>query len=205
MAQRRRRRSTSGKRSQDHFGKRARAEGFAARSVYKLEEIDRRVRLLRRGQRVLDLGAHPGSWTQYAAERVAREGRVLGLDIQEPPPHGVAPNAEMRQADVLTVTSEDLGGPGSFDVVLSDMAPATSGHRATDQYRSFELFMRALEIAAGVLAPGGRFVGKIFQGGEFPDAKRAVAGHFEQVRVLRPEATRSESYEVFLVGLGFRG
>ena len=193
----------SRRRSQDHFGKRAKKEGFAARSVYKLEEIDRRVRLLRRGHRVLDLGAFPGSWTQYAAERVGREGRVLGLDIQ--PPHGATPpNAEMREADVMAVTADDLGGAGSFDVVLSDMAPATTGHRSLDQARSFDLFMRALEIARGVLAGGGTFVGKIFQSGDFPEAKRAVAASFETVRIIRPDATRSESFEVFLVGLGFR-
>lgn len=203
MSQRRRRQRAGG-RPQDHFGKRARAEGFAARSVYKLQEIDRRVSLFRRGQRVLDLGAYPGSWTQWTAERVGKEGRVLGLDVQEPPP-GLPPNAEMREADVLTVTPEELGGPASFDVVLSDMAPATTGQKSLDQYRSFELFMRALEIARGVLAPGGAFVGKIFQSGDFPEAKKAVAESFETARVIRPEATRTESYEVFLVGLKFRG
>ncbi len=202
MAGKRRRRSTTSRRTQDHFGKRARAEGFAARSVYKLEEIDRRVHLFRRGQRVLDLGAYPGSWTQYAADKVGREGKVLGLDIQ-PPPAGLPKNAEMRQVDVRTVTPDELGGPGSFDLVMSDMAPATTGQKSVDQYRSFELFMRALEIARGVLAPGGRFVGKIFQGADFPEAKKAVAAAFAETRVIRPEATRAESYELFLVGLGF--
>ena len=192
------------RRAQDHFGKRAKKEGFAARSVYKLEEIDRRVKLLRRGHRVLDLGAFPGSWAQYAAERVGREGKVLGLD-KEAPRGATAPNVEMRQADVMGVTASDLGGSSSFDVVLSDMAPATTGHRSLDQARSFELFMRALEIAKGVLADKGTFVGKIFQSGDFPEAKNAVAASFEKVRVIRPDATRSESYEVFLVGLGFRG
>lgn len=200
MARRRR----SGGRRQDRFGKKAKSEGFPARSVYKLEEIDRRVKLLRRGHRVLDLGAFPGSWTKYAAQRVGREGKVVGIDIQEP--RAVAPpGAEMRQGDVTTVGAEELGGPSSFDVVLSDMAPATSGHRHLDQYRSFELFMHGLRIAREVLAPGGSFVGKIFQSGDFPEAKRAVAESFETARVIRPEATRSESYEVFLVGLGFRG
>jgi 23S rRNA (uridine2552-2'-O)-methyltransferase len=197
-------RSGGGGRPQDHFGRRARTEGFAARSVYKLQEIDRRMKLFRAGQRVLDLGAFPGSWTQWAARRVGKGGRVLGLDVQSPPP-GLPVNAEMREADVLTVTPEELGGSGAFDVVLSDMAPATTGHRSLDQMRSQELFMRALELARGVLAPGGAFVGKIFQSGDFPEAKKAVAASFEEARVIRPTATRAESFEVFLVGLRFRG
>jgi len=162
------------------------------------------MKLFRAGQRVLDLGAFPGSWTQWAARRVGKGGRVLGLDVQSPPP-GLPVNAEMREADVLTVTPEELGGSGAFDVVLSDMAPATTGHRSLDQMRSQELFMRALELARGVLAPGGAFVGKIFQSGDFPEAKKAVAASFEEARVIRPTATRAESFEVFLVGLRFRG
>jgi len=169
--------------------------------VYKLEEIDRRVRLFRRGQRVLDLGAFPGSWTLYAAGKVGREGRVLGIDLQE---HAGAlpPNAQMRTADVSTLVPSELG---TFDVVLSDMAPSTIGERGADMFRSYELFMRALEVAVAVLAPGGTFVGKIFQGGEFPDAKRAVQQSFAHVRIIKPEASRKESYEIFLVGLEFRG
>ncbi len=188
-------------RPQDAWGRKARREGFPARSVYKLEEIDRRVRLLRPGQRVLDLGAFPGSWTLYAAKRVGAKGQVLGLDIQEPRGE-LPPQAEMRQVDVLTLEPIDVGGPASFDVVLSDMAPSTTGQKSLDQYRSFELFMNALRIAEAVLVPGGAFVGKIFQGGDFPEAKRAVSAAFDTARVIRPKATRTESYEVFLVGLG---
>lgn len=187
------------KRPQDRFGHKARREGFPARSVYKLEEIDRRVRLFRPGQRVLDLGASPGSWTLYAAQKVGAKGRVLGLDIQ-PPRTELPPQAEIRVADVLTAKPEDLDGP--YDVVVSDMAPSTTGQKSLDQYRSFELAMRALEIAKGVLRPGGAFVAKIFQGGDFPEAKKAVAAAFDTVRIIRPEAVRTESYEVFLVGLG---
>jgi 23S rRNA (uridine2552-2'-O)-methyltransferase len=189
----------SRRRHQDRYGHRAKREGYAARSVYKLQEIDAKVGLLRRGARVLDLGAAPGSWTTYAAERVQREGKVLGFDLT--PFRGVLPpHAEIRVGDVFALDPAELGGPGSFDVVLSDMAPSTTGHRFTDQARSFELFMRALEVASAVLAPGGAFAAKLFQGGDFAEAKRAV-----QVRVVRPQATRSESYEIFVVGLGFRG
>lgn len=199
MARSRRRR-----RHQDSFGRRAKRDGYAARSVYKLEEIDRKVGILRRGARVLDLGAFPGSWTSFAAERVQREGRVLGVDLT-PFRGSLPPQAEIRQGDVYELAPEALGGPGSFDVVMSDMAPATTGHRFTDQARSFGLFMRALEIAEGVLAPGGAFVAKLFQGPDFEDAKRAVAERFGEVRIVKPKATRSESIEVFVCGLGFRG
>jgi 23S rRNA (uridine2552-2'-O)-methyltransferase len=191
------------KRPQDHWGHRARREGYAARSVYKLEEIDRRVRLLRRGMRVLDLGAYPGSWTVYAAEKVGREGRVLGLDLTE---HrgALPPNAEIRVQDVLELDYAGAFAPGSYDVVVSDMAPATTGHRFTDQARSFRLFMQALSIARHVLPAGGHFVGKIFLGGDFEEARRAVAEAFAEVRIIKPPASRTESYETFLVGLRFR-
>jgi len=167
--------------------------------VYKLEEIDRRVRLLRRGQRVLDLGASPGSWSIYAAEKVGLEGKVLGLDIK--PPTAAAPaNVELREADIYEVTAEDLGGPESFDIVLSDMAPNTTGVRFTDQCRSFDLFMQALVISEAVLTPGGAFVGKLFQGPDFEAARARLVELFAKHRVIRPKATRSESIEVFLVG-----
>jgi 23S rRNA (uridine2552-2'-O)-methyltransferase len=150
---------------------------------------------------VLDLGASPGSWTLYAAERVGPTGRVLGLDLSDPevtlPQH-----AEIRALDAFEADPAALGGP--FDLVLSDMAPKTSGQRHADQYRSFELVMRALELAKTVLRPGGTFVAKIFQGAEFEQARSAIREVFGKVRIIRPEATRDESYEVFLVGLGFR-
>lgn len=189
------------RRSQDTFGRRARQEGFAARSVYKLREIDKRTQLLRPGQRVLDLGASPGSWTQHAAQRVGKKGRVVSVDLKALegsfPPHVV-----VKQADIYEVSHSWLEEHAPFDVVLSDMAPRTSGQRHADQFRSYELFMRALEIALELLAPGGHFVGKIFQGAEFEDARAAMKGRFGKVRIIRPESTRSESYETFLVGLG---
>jgi|GEM_PF-1889155 len=185
-------------RPNDHFGAKAKKEGYPARSVYKLEEIDRRVRLLRPGMRVLDLGAFPGSWTMYAAKKIAPQGRVIGIDIQENR-DAIAPNAEMRHADIFTVDPATLG---RFDVVLTDMAPSTIGSRAADQYNSYLLFMAAVKIAEVTVAPGGSFVGKIFQGAEFEDARKSVRALFETVRIIKPEASRKESFEVFLVGLG---
>ena len=149
----------------------------------------------------MDLGASPGSWTLYAAEKVGPGGRVLGIDLKDPEV-ALPPHAEIRTLDAFEVDPDELGGP--FDLVISDMAPKTSGQRHADQYRSYELVMRALDLAEKVLRPGGAFVAKIFQGAEFEDARNAIRKSFGKVRIIRPEATRDESYEVFLVGTGFR-
>jgi 23S rRNA (uridine2552-2'-O)-methyltransferase len=156
--------------------------------------------LFKRGQRVLDLGASPGSWTLYAAQRVGPTGRVLGIDLEEVEVE-LPPNAEIRTLDAFEVDPASLEGP--FDLVISDMAPKTSGQRHADQYRSYELVLRALELAKVVLEPGGTFIAKIFQGAEFEEARNALRAVFGKVRVIRPKATRDESYEVYLVGLGF--
>lgn len=195
---------TKSGRPQDAFGDRAKKEGFAARSVYKLEEIDRRAQLFRRGMRVLDLGAFPGSWTQYAAQRVGAEGRVLAVDQQEW--RGTFPlQVQTRQCDVLALVPKDVGGLASFDIVLSDMAPWTTGQRFVDQCRSLELYMHALTIAEGTLRGSGHFIGKIFQGPDFDQAKQRTEAMFTKTRVMKPEASRRESYEIFVVGIGFRG
>lgn len=191
-------------RPQDAFGEKAKKEGFAARSVYKLEELDRRNRLFRRGMRVLDLGAFPGSWTQYAAQKVGREGHVLAVD-QQTWRGGFPDQVETRQCDVLALKPEDVGGLASFDLVMSDMAPWTTGNRFVDQCRSFDLYVHALTIAAGTLRGDGTFIGKIFQGPDFDDAKMRTQKLFAKTRVMKPEASRRESYEIFVVGLGFRG
>jgi 23S rRNA (uridine2552-2'-O)-methyltransferase len=181
----------------------AKAQGYPARSVFKLEEIDRRARLFRRGQRVLDLGAAPGSWTMYALERVGPEGRVLAVDLS-PVTAPPTPNLRVLEADVLTTPLEELGAFAPYDVVLSDMAPNTSGSKVRDQTLSFELFMRALEIVASLGRPGAGFVAKLFMGPDFEAARRALVERFSSVRVMRPETTRKQSSEVFLVGLGKR-
>ncbi len=185
----------------DSFTKAAKAQGYPARSVFKLEEIDHRTKLLRAGQHVLDLGAAPGSWAKYAAERVGPNGRVLAIDLSEiravMPPH-----VTCVQGDVFALSDAELDRFRPYHVVLSDMAPATTGTRFADQARSFELFMRALDVAERALSPGGAFVGKLFMSEDFAQAKERVRLLFSEVRVLRPEATRSQSYELFLVGIG---
>mgnify|MGYP001556735515 CR=1 FL=1 len=181
----------------DRFTVAAKKAGFPARSVFKLEEIDRRVRIFRPGMKVLDLGAAPGSWALYAAQRVGPKGRVLAIDLQ-PITVAMPPNAEVRVGDAFAISSLEEQGP--FDVVLSDMAPSTTGVRFTDQSRSFDLFMQALAIAEASLAPGGTFVGKIFRGEDLPKARAKVRELFTKERLIRPETTRASSYELFVIG-----
>jgi 23S rRNA (uridine2552-2'-O)-methyltransferase len=184
----------------DAFSRRAKEEGYPARSVYKLEEIDQRTRLLRPGQRVLDLGASPGSWAKYTAQKIGPTGRLLAVDLN--PLTVVLPKwAEARQGDALTLENEDLSLFAPYDVVLSDMAPQTTGNRLGDQTRSFELFMRALAVAATLTKVGGSFVGKIFMGEDMPLARAELKKQFAKDRLMRPEGTRSVSYETFLIGL----
>jgi 23S rRNA (uridine2552-2'-O)-methyltransferase len=183
----------------DHFTLEAKKAGYPARSVFKLEEIDKRVRLLKAGQRVLDLGASPGSWSLYAAGRIGKSGKLLAMDLKGL--DTVLPsNAEFFIGDALSLETEALSKFSPYDVVLSDMAPNTTGNRLGDQTRSFELFMRALAVAEALLAPGGAFVGKIFMGEDFSAAKAEVKRLFQTERTIRPEGTRSNSYEVFVIG-----
>ena len=187
----------------DRFFKKAKREHYAARSVYKLEEIDQRFRLLPARGRVLDLGCRPGSWLQYAAKKVMPEGALVGIDRTAL--EIVIPDARLFVGDVFETTPETLlGDLDHFDVVLSDMAPDTSGVRSVDQARSEGLFERALDIAEATLAPHGNFLGKLFQG---PDWQRLIArvrARYATVKTIKPEGSRKESIEQYVVGLGFR-
>jgi len=186
----------------DKFFKKARSEGFAARSVYKLEEIDKRVRLLRAGDRVLDLGCRPGSWMQYARQVVGPHGLVAGID-RDPLPQAI-PGVRFLRGDIYETTDEELLGEAkAFDVVLSDMAPDTTGVRSADQARSARLFEEALNRAERLLAPAGSFVGKIFQGPDVDTLRKRMQKRFNDVKLLKPEGSRQESLEVYLVGKGF--
>jgi 23S rRNA (uridine2552-2'-O)-methyltransferase len=185
----------------DHFHDRAKDAGFRARAVFKLEEIDRAVGLLRPGDRVLDLGCAPGSWLQYARGRVG-DGPMVGIDRVAIP--GV-PGARLLVGDVFTVVPADLLGdlPG-FDVVLSDMAPDTIGVRHVDQSRSEELFERALAIAVETLSPGGAFVAKLFQGPDFQRLVGECKKRFAHVKMMKPESSRQFSIEQYVVAKGRR-
>ena len=186
----------------DHFHDRAKDAGFRARAVYKLEEIDQAVRLFHPGDRVCDLGCAPGSRLQYARGRVGDGGALVGIDRVAIP--GV-PQARLLVGDVFTVVPADLlGDLPAFDVVMSDMAPDTSGIRHLDQARSEALFERALELACATLAPGGRFVGKLFQGPDFQKLIAACRARFATVKVMKPASSRQISIEQYVVALGFR-
>lgn len=187
------------KREQDHFGRRAKAEGRPARSVYKLEEIDQRWRLLRGGDRVLDLGCSPGSWLQYASDKVGERGHVTGYDLN-PVRISIPGNVEARVGDAFAIPPEAVAGP--MDVVLSDMAPSTMGDHKTDAIRSAGLAERALDMARLHLRKGGHVVVKVLEGGDVPALVQRMRREYGKVELLRPQATRRESTEIFLVGLG---
>jgi len=187
----------------DVFHRRAKQQGFVARSVFKLEEIDQKFRLLRRGMRVLDLGCRPGSWLQYASGVVGTEGALVGID--RTPLDKPVPGARIVVGDVFAVSTDELRGElEAFDVVLSDMAPDTSGVRSLDQARSEGLFERALEVAELTLSKGGHFVGKLFQGPDWQRLLKRAREGFGEVRTIKPAGSRKESIEQYVVAMNRR-
>lgn len=187
----------------DHFTRKAQKEGFAARSVYKLKEIDSRHKIFRPGQRVLDMGCSPGSWLQFASKAVEPGGSVVGVDIK-PAEVRLAGNAKALLGDVFDAGAgwrREIGG--GFDVVLSDMAPNTTGNKSVDALRSVALSEAALDVAGNVLTAGGTFVCKVFMGEGFEDFVRQAKSCFEKSGLYRPQSTRSKSPEIYFVGRGF--
>lgn len=188
----------------DAFYRKAKQEGFRARSAFKLREIAQRFGVFKKGQRVLDLGAAPGGWLQVIAALVGPTGLVVGADLERI--EGGLP------AGVRTVVL-DLRDPTAlerlrafspaYDVVTSDMAPKTTGMRVTDEARSHELVRLALEVAREQLTPGGSFVAKVFEGSEFGELLREIEASFARVKLVRPAATRDRSREIYVVALGF--
>ena len=186
----------------DAFGQRAKDEGYEARSVYKLEEIQRRFRILRQGQRVVDLGCFPGSWSRYAWGIVGGKGKIVGIDLKEPQlsgPTWIVRSIEDVPADEIAAA---LGGPA--DVVLSDMAPNTIGDRDSDHLMQIELARLALSVAIAIGAPGSSFVCKVFEGREAKDFEMEARKAYDKVKRVRPEAVRKVSREWFLVAEGKR-
>lgn len=184
----------------DSWTRRAKEAGYAARSVFKLDEIERRTPILpHRGGRVLDLGCYPGSWSRWLIERGMR---VVGVDLQAPDLQGgtwIIGSATETGAPVLLAA---LGGPA--DLVASDMAQNTTGNRFADHVHQIALADRALTLAGECLRPGGNFVCKVFDGEDAPAFTERVRASFAEVRRVKPDATRDRSVEFFLVGRGFR-
>jgi 23S rRNA (uridine2552-2'-O)-methyltransferase len=187
----------------DPFAAKARALGYRSRATFKISEIDERFHLFRRGVRVVDLGLAPGGWTQYAIQKGVTD--IVGVDLLPVEP---LPPAHILQMDFTDPACgprliELLGGPP--DVVLSDMAPNTVGHRETDHLRIVGLIEAARDFAVEVLKPGGSFVAKAFQGGGTDQLIAGLNKHFAKVRNVKPKASRQDSSEVFLVATGFKG
>jgi 23S rRNA (uridine2552-2'-O)-methyltransferase len=195
---------SSGRWLQEHFSdayvKRARSEGYRARSVYKLLEIDDRYKIIRPGMVIVDLGAAPGGWSQYLSEKVGPKGKIFALDILPMQPIG---GIEFIQGDftdpgVVKVLQSKLENC-KIDLVLSDMAPNMSGIKEFDEMRSMELAKKAYNFAIQVLRPGGTFLIKTFQGSEFKGFLEELEKHFGKVKVIKPDSSRSRSSEVYLL------
>jgi len=194
------------KKRHDHYFKRARSENYPARSVYKLQELDADFKLLKPGQTVLDLGAAPGSWTLFSSLKVGPSGRILAVDLSDAPT-AFPENVTFTIADALDPAPKFqslLVSWKPFDLVLSDMAPKTTGSRFTDQARSLELAGQALALARTCLIQGGHFVAKIFMGPDVKAFTDAMRGEFARVKTAKPDSSRSESFEQFIVGLSFK-
>jgi 23S rRNA (uridine2552-2'-O)-methyltransferase len=189
----------------DPFVQRAQSEGWRSRAVFKLEEIDRRVKLLKPGAVCLDLGAAPGAWSQYAARRVGARGRVVATDVLPMPelPGVEFVQGDFREPEVFDRLLHLLPGR-QVDVLLSDMAPNLSGVGAIDQPRSMHLAELALEMAERILKPGGHALIKVFQGSGFVELLQGSRGRFGRVKLLKPEASRSRSAEMYLLAMQFR-
>lgn len=188
----------------DHYFQKAKQDQYPARSVYKLQEMDRRFKLIRKGQNVLDLGAAPGSWSLFTARKVGPQGRVLAVDRAA---------VEMSFPDNVLFVQSDIREPGQalqdelerrspFDLVMSDMAPQTTGIKLRDQARSLELAELAAAMARQCLAPEGVFVVKVFQGPDVPGFIAGLRQAFGKVKTFKPKSSRAESKESFVLGFG---
>jgi 23S rRNA (uridine2552-2'-O)-methyltransferase len=190
---------------QDHYFRKAKKEHYLARAIYKLEEIQKKYKILKAGDRVLDLGAAPGSWIQLTSVIVGKTGLVVGIDLK-PIAHPFPGHVTTLQGDIFDneFVEAALRSHIPFDAALSDMAPATSGIRVADSARSALLFERAFEIACSSLRPEGTFLAKIFHGSEFHQLLAEVKRRFGQTRVIRPEATRKQSREIYILATNFK-
>jgi len=189
---------------EDHYSRLARKENFPARSVYKLQEIQERFRLIKKGDRVLDFGCSPGSWTLYASDLAGEKGTITGIDLKKVEIK-IPSNVRIYNCDILEIDDEILSSiGGDFNVVLSDMAPSTTGNKSVDATRSYDLCVAALDIAKKALVPGGSFLCKIFQGEDFKKFSEMVKAAFNTQKIFKPQSSRKASREIYVVGLGFK-
>ena len=193
---------------QDYYFKKAKKENYPARSVYKLEEAQKKYRFIKSGDTVLDFGCYPGSWSIYAARVVGPQGLVVGVDLQEAKKISIAKAAEIIWF-CNDIMSDDIIGHvqairKTFRIVLSDIAPRTSGNKWVDQQQSLNLARRVLELAASLLRKDGNFYVKVFEGEDFKEFVDSVRKSFKTVKIVKPKSSRSESPEVFVLGIGFK-
>jgi len=191
----------------DTYFKRAKAEGYLARSAYKLDQIQQAKKIIRPGDRVLDLGCAPGAWLQVAASLVGPRGEVIGIDLQ-PVKAAMPPNVATAVGDVYELEPESLpttsnNGRGRFNVVLSDMAPNTTG--INDHEMSIRLCERVLELVPKLIAPGGNLAMKVFEGSQYPELLKRIGRDFAKVKGFKPDASRDVSREMYIVATGYHG
>jgi 23S rRNA (uridine2552-2'-O)-methyltransferase len=187
---------------QDHYARRAKKEKFPARSVYKLKEMQQKYNLIKKGDKVLDLGCAPGSWLLYAAKLTGNKGGVVGIDLK-PVSEKFPSHVRVYRGDILSMDNELFKLTGKdFNVVLSDMSPATTGSRHVDSARSFNLCQAALSIAQETLVSGGSFVCKIFHGEDFKTFSDSVKQKFNRHKIFKPQSSRKASKEIYIIGFG---
>lgn len=189
----------------DHYFNKAKKENFFARSIYKLEEIDQKYKVIKKNDNVLDLGYHPGSWIQYTAKKVLPEGRVVGIDIRDVNTKlATISNVSVFQKDVNEVRSlEELGVSEKFDVVVSDMAPNTTGIKSVDQDRSLNLVEMVFYHLPAFLKENGNMVIKVFDSHAAQEYLKTQKSKFKKFHYLKPKSTRSVSKEFFVIGIGY--
>ena len=190
----------------DFWAQKAKKEGYPARSVYKLMEIDEKFHLVRPGIRVLDIGAAPGSWSLWVLQRLAGTGFLVSVDLQDLVMKAPTPNFHFRRGDLYAPdVREEILSLGPYGLVISDAAPATTGNRLVDQGASESIVEAVIDYGLAVLKPGGALIAKIFQGGSERALIDRLKKNFGQARGFKPQACRSESFETYLVATGFKG
>ena len=195
------------KKVKDYYYEKAKKDKYPARSVYKLDEVQNKYKILKRGKRVLDLGCHPGSWSIYAAQAVGEKGVVVGVDLQPTDLPSQKGHAEIHWL-CYDVYADDLVRElrskwHGFHVLISDMTPRTTGSQYADHQQSMQLVRRALEIACDLLHENGTLYCKAFQGEDFPEVVKECKPFFQTVKIVKPDSSRKESREVFILGRGF--